>query len=392
MKVALYTIFRCTNYGAVLQAIALARSIRRLVGEDGLDVLNHRMDPRDNHLLGKITNPETPWFQRWRNRRKFSKRYYAVEQFELRRVKTIRVIERLLRPTEHLYRSPDELKEIPPYRTVVVGSDQIWNPLLNTDFGHNQYLCTDFPENQDRVSYAGSFGLSKFPGEFIDTYRAALERFRVITCREESGSQICEQLIGSRPEVVLDPTMLLTECEWRELMTNRETVQQTNITAAYWVKPLTESDIKALSAYAKAQNCKVHLMSAGPMAAYDFPSEIIPVVNADPLDFLAEIASAQSVVTDSFHGLQFATKFQKPVAALAELKGPHSNSSRLTDFVNRYAFPNCINDISDFRNGQPLIVDNLKTFSNESMERDRIRSLSLLKNMLNLSNATDDIT
>ena len=34
MKIALYTIFRCTNYGAVLQAYALARVLRGILGED----------------------------------------------------------------------------------------------------------------------------------------------------------------------------------------------------------------------------------------------------------------------------------------------------------------------------------------------------------------------
>ena len=103
-KVALYTIFRCTNYGAVLQAYALARTLRAICGEGAVDVLNHRMDPRDNHLLGKITNPNTPWFQRWRNRRKFAARYVRPDLFEARRQGTVRLIEGAIRPTERLYR------------------------------------------------------------------------------------------------------------------------------------------------------------------------------------------------------------------------------------------------------------------------------------------------
>ena len=99
MTLALYTIFRCTNYGAVLQALALARTLRALPGGASVDVLNHRMDPRDNHLLGKITNPETPWFQRWRNRRKFAKRYLQSDRFEVRRAKTVRLIDEAVRKT-----------------------------------------------------------------------------------------------------------------------------------------------------------------------------------------------------------------------------------------------------------------------------------------------------
>ena len=116
MKTALYTIFRCTNYGAVLQAFALARTLRGILGDDSLDVLNHRMDPRDTHLLGKITNPNTPWFQRWRNRRKFAARYFRPDLFELRRAKTVRLLERSIRPTAHLYARPEERRALPPTR------------------------------------------------------------------------------------------------------------------------------------------------------------------------------------------------------------------------------------------------------------------------------------
>ena len=56
------------------------------------------MDSRDNHLLGKITNPNTPCFQRWRNKRKFSKRYFKPELFERRREKTIALIEKNVVP------------------------------------------------------------------------------------------------------------------------------------------------------------------------------------------------------------------------------------------------------------------------------------------------------
>ena len=112
-KAALYTIFRCTNYGAVLQAFALARTMRGILGEDSVDVVNHRMDPRDTHLLGKITNPNTPWFQRWRNRRKFAARYFRPDLFEARRAKTVALIAQEVRPTERLYASPDELRGIP---------------------------------------------------------------------------------------------------------------------------------------------------------------------------------------------------------------------------------------------------------------------------------------
>lgn len=379
MKTALYTIFRCTNYGAVLQAYALARTLRGILGEDSLDVVNHRMDPRDTHLLGKITNPNTPWFQRWRNRRKFAARYCRPDLFELRRAKTVRFIERGIRPTAHLYARPEELRTLPPYATVVVGSDQVWNPLLNTDFGRNQYLATDLRDGQDRVAYAASFGVSELPASCRGEYAAALRRFRRITVREETGAAICESLVSVRPPVVLDPTMLLAADEWRGEAKRRPGAGA--YAAAYWVRTVSQADVDALAALARSQGVPFRLMSAGPIPKLDFPPEVVPFVDADPLDFVGEIADSAFVVTDSFHGLQFAALFRRPFAAVGDISDPKSNASRLVDFCRRYGFAERVLDIGAFRDGECPSVDSGE-FDALAFESDRNRSLRELRALL----------
>ena len=380
MKIALYTIFRCTNYGAVLQAYALARTVRGMCGEEGLDVINHRMDPRDNHLLGKITNPNTPWFQRWRNRRKFAAKYIRPDLFEERRQKTIRLIQTQIRPTERLYRSPQELQGLSPYRTVVIGSDQVWNPGLNHDFGHNQYLGMDIPEAQDRVAYAASFGVAELPATCCEEYRAALLRFRRITVREESGAEICQRLLGSRPDVVLDPTLLLSAEDWLSV-TGHQNVASDFI-AAYWVRTVTSRDVEVLARMAKERGVSVRLMSAGPLPKVALPPEIKPLVDADPFDFVRVIADSAAVVTDSFHGLQFATLFRRPFVALGELSSPKSNASRLVDFNMRYGFSEGAYDLEDFRSGTSCSFASFATFNAARLEADRIRSLAVLRELL----------
>ena len=384
-KVALYTIFRCTNYGAVLQAYALARILRGICGEDAVDVLNHRMDPRDNHLLGKVTNPNTPWFQRWRNRRKFSARYFRPDLFEERRRKTISLIEGEIRPTERLYRSPREMADLPRYSTVVVGSDQVWNPALNHDFGCNQYLASHLPEGQDRVAYAASFGVSSLPPGIEGEYRAALSRFREITVREESGAEILRRLFPDReaPRVVLDPTMLLSPEEWTAL-DRKATIPQASI-AAYWVRTVTQEDVDALASVARSRGAAVALMSAGPLPKLSFPDEVTPVVDASPFDFVSAIAGASCVVTDSFHGLQFATIFGRPFIALGDLDAPGSNASRLVNFCGRYSpqpSGRCVHDISAFRSGGEMRFADPSEFRLAQLEADRATSLAALKAMV----------
>ncbi len=384
VKAALYTIFRCTNYGAVLQAFALARVMRSLLGDDNVDVINHRMDPRDNHLLGKITNPNTPWFQRWRNKRKFAARYFRPDLFEARRQRTIRFINENIRPTERLYKSPAEFAGMPKYSTVVVGSDQVWHPGLNHDFGRNQYLAADFPEDQRRVAYAASFGVAELPEENRENYREALLRFTKITVREESGAKICQDLMGGKspPQVVLDPTMLLSAEEWRSALGASRKGPQGKYVAAYWVRTITEGDVSALARISREISAPVRLMSAGPLPKTAFPPEVVPYVDADPFDFVGAISYSSAVVTDSFHGLQFATLFGRPFIVLGNLGNPKSNASRLVDFCGRYGLSNGVLDIEAYRAGAVPHPAGCDSFSPEALESDRARSLAALKEML----------
>lgn len=382
MKSSLYTIFRCTNYGAVLQAFALARTMRSILGEDAVDVINHRMDPRDTHLLGKITNPDTPWFQRWRNKRKFAARYFRSDLFEIRRAKTVRLIGEAIRPTGRLYGSPAELKDIPPYSTVVVGSDQVWNPVLNHDFGCNQYLAASLPRGQDRVAYAASFGLAELPEAFRGEYAAALGRFRAITVREETGAAICESLIGRRPEVVLDPTMLLTAENWRGVIGSAVDAPRGRYAAAYWVRTVTADDVASLSRTARAIGAPIRLMSAGPLPKLEFPENVVPFVDADPFDFVGTLAKAEAVVSDSFHALQFSVLFERPFIALGNLTDPKSNASRLVDFCARYCLGGGVKDIEDFRKGAEFSLAGFSGFSRAVLSADRARSLDALKGLM----------
>ena len=367
------------NYGAVLQAVALKRVLEQLFPNSQVEVVNHLMDPRDNHLLGKLTNPNTPWFQRWRNRRKYLRKFYAPDLFEARRAKTVRVIQGLLNPPPRIFKDPYELRELPEYDVVVVGSDQIWNPQLNQDFSVNQYLCSTFPAGQKRVSYAASFGLGELPEVLKKEYAAAISRFDGITVREESGAKICESLLGVRPPVVLDPTMLLNSGEWLSITGGVEAASEPYM-AAYWVRSVAQADVDALGRYAREKGMPCRLMSAGQLPKLRIPENVHLSVDADPLDFVKTVAGAEGVITDSFHGLQFAVGFGKPVLALGELGNAKSNASRLTDFCRRYECGEACQELVRFREGE--IFCGTERFDLRKLESDRERSLQTLKSIV----------
>lgn len=89
----------------------------------------------------------------------------------------------------------------------VVGSDQIWH-------SPKPYSYLQFIEASKRVSYAPSFGFSAFPEKDADAFRRGLMGIRALSCREQQGCDLIEELTGRKAEKVLDPTLLLTADDW----------------------------------------------------------------------------------------------------------------------------------------------------------------------------------
>jgi hypothetical protein len=112
------------------------------------------------------------------------------------------------------------------------------------------------------------------------------------------------------------------------------------------------------------------------------PPEVEPYVEADPFDFVRAIAASSAVITDSFHGLQFATLFRRPFLALGELSDPRSNASRLVDFCARYGLSDGIHDIEKFRSGTPCPVASFASFDASALDADRDRSIKVLRGLL----------
>ena len=94
------------------------------------------------------------------------------------------------------------------------------------------------------------------------------------------------------------------------------------------------------------------------------------------------MANNSAVITDSFHGLQFATLFRKPFVALGELSDPRSNASRLVDFGARYGLSGGVHDIEQFRSGAPCPFASFASFNASALDGDRDRSMKALVGLL----------
>src|SRR5690606_33131177 len=96
---------------------------------------------------------------------------------------------------------------------VIVGSDQVWRPSMAQD--PVAFFLGYVPEEVDRIAYAASFGTATwdFPvsGELTRNIRNELLQFKAISCREDSGVDICKSVFGVQASHVLDPLLLVED-------------------------------------------------------------------------------------------------------------------------------------------------------------------------------------
>lgn len=206
------------------------------------------------------------------------------------------------------YRNLDELKSIEEsFDILISGSDQIWN-LKCHDFSWAYYLT--FCKNIPKISYAPSIGPSynNIREEEIVKLKEALKDYKLISVRDSNTQHFVETLINNKPEILLDPTMLLTKEEWSNLAGNTPLIQGNYI---FYYDPFDHKEgFKLAQQYGKENGLKV-ITSNVYQAFYQPLSSFTHKLNCGPIEFLNLIKFANICIGRSFHLAVFCILFYK---------------------------------------------------------------------------------
>lgn len=267
-------------------------------------------------------------------------------------------------------------KHCEEFSSIVVGSDQLWRPAnIAGDF----YTLNFVPDNINKVSYATSFGLKEIRPSQKDVTAAFLNRIQHLSCREESGTKIIEDLTGRKAVVVCDPTLLLKQQDWDKFLPLDPIVDGDYILV--YLLGNNKEHRKYVKELAEISSCKVVGVLHG--AGYikgdeDFVDEA--PTDIGPFDFLNLIKYAKYVCTDSFHGCVFSTIFEKNFYAFKRFsdKDKMSTNTRVTGLLNRFNLTERLVENYDevFLND----IDYVKV--NEKVEEFRNCSLTFLSDAL----------
>lgn len=285
------TFHRAINYGAILQAYALKCVLNKL-GADVkiIDYISPSISSRH-----KLMRPSLNPLDLYRYLR-YSKTVNAqFKQFQLFLDK-MNLSERAS--------SLNELRKLSESMDAVIcGSDQVWNTeITNQDF---HYFLDFVPDSVKKIAYAASFGQTQIPKSIDKTIGDYLRRFDSISVREDSGAELVDKLIGKRPEVVLDPTLLLSNDEWREL-------KSIEVLPERYILVYSVGEIEKLFPTA----IEISEKTGFPLVIFShrkYPSlsNTFYIQTTGPTGFIDAFDKADYVITNSFHGTAFSIIFRK---------------------------------------------------------------------------------
>jgi hypothetical protein len=269
----------------------------------------------------------------------------------------------------------------------VVGGDQVWNPFFRyTYIPESVYFLPFVGNDQSAFMFSTSFGISKdafftkvteTPG-LLDSYRNALSRMAFISCREEAGVEITRNLVG-RGEVLIDPTMVLTQEEWFSIakepdFLNSRLKNRDGYVLLYFLGNLPRLLKKRIKKLCEDKNLALITLN-------DLTDKKAYIT--DPAEFVYLIAKARTVYTDSFHGVVFSILLET-VFFVFERSGYKVNMlSRIDTLLRKFALEKrLIQDIKGFYpEDENLSMDYLK--SREILLKEREKAIHYLKMAFN---------
>ncbi|WP_304649773.1 polysaccharide pyruvyl transferase family protein [uncultured Duncaniella sp.] len=328
-NIGIITFHAAHNYGSMLQNYALQQAIMKLSDKYYVETINMR----SIRQIEQYNYFKAPW--KYQDKKRILLSILYAPFFKALKMK-YRLFEEFLANNISLSMQVDELSEntalSKKYDAIIAGSDQIWN-ITAYDFSWNYFL--DFIHGDIRkISYAASMGTA--PASQMQLYmqkkeflRELLNSFYAISVREQKTASAISSLTDGkiRPEVVPDPTLLLSSKEWESLVPSESIVRGEYI---FLYNPYYLSEV-----YTQAMELKK--ATGLPVVVSNINTRsIIPSIRfnlklcSGPIEFLNLVKNAKYVIGKSFHLAVFSTLFSKNFIAVNGM-----NDSRLNNYLSK---------------------------------------------------------
>lgn len=328
MNIGILTYHNAINYGAVLQAYALQEVIKRKLSPN-VQFINYKCPGVEKQynfvnaneassikgfILGNLTAVLRK--KKKENFRKFiSQKLYCTNKVKNFAEKVISQLD-----------------------TIIVGSDQVWNPSCTE--GDAAFLLGQISDKINKISYAASMGGSGTINDYKERYGVdyieVLKEFSSISCREEDGAKFLSNKLNRSCTTVVDPVLLCDISIWKELIEDNES--QYDIPEEKYIFVYNLGNLAALRDVAfelrKRTGYTVIVINK------DAKGDVLywnckNCSNVGPEEFLSLLVHAEIVLADSFHATAFSILFHKKFFIVGNPNKVNTNS-RIENILKHY--------------------------------------------------------
>lgn len=340
MQVGIITFHFVYNCGAVLQALALQKTLsgfgvqtfiinyqpwyhknRYCIFENPICALK-KATARNRNFFKKILSGLFSFFKAllsWRfcikNYRKdilfstFTKKYFTETK---------------------LYRTNEQLKaDAPKLDMYISGSDQLWNAKLTENHIDPAYMLDFGTDHVRRITYSIGSDFSHFNG-CVSELKPFLKRLDAISLRESNNFDLIRNLTDKEVymHIDIDPTLLLNEKDYDEYIFKGCLCNEPFI-FTYTMPDRSQKNVYSIAkSLSKKYGIKIIDASGNPQNAN---RTIEDSRLCGPAEFLWYMKNAAFIVTNSFHGTAFSIIYKKEFLAV-----PHSSTgNRVTELLDK---------------------------------------------------------
>lgn len=293
MKIGILTFHRAHNYGAVLQAFALYKTLEKL--GNNVEIVDYTPVSilRSHDIWG------TSHFKKKKLKGKIKYLVFLLFHLDVK-IKRYSVFSNFINNRLPLSSKTDLTKDC--YDVLFFGSDQIWNPYITQGFD-SIYLGNILKDGKKLVSYAASAETAIDSESANLAYNNIVSNFDWISVREIGLQKYIQKFTNKIIFKVLDPVFLLSKEEWSRLaLCNKQY-------APYLLIYQVRTDDRI---YKMAQD----LAQREGVGIVEITSKMMKrkkgrLQDISPFEFIGYIKNARYILTTSFHGTAFSIIFQK---------------------------------------------------------------------------------
>lgn len=371
-SVGIITYHGADNYGSVLQAFALQKTIAKFPEID-CNVINYISEAqkqmygiyfKNNSIKNLLKNAYIFLFQR--NVRLKKKK--SFDSFRRERL--------TLLPVQSTV-AMDELQK-DAYDVLICGSDQIWNVSI-PDFSP-LYMLNGL-NGEKKISYAASMGglYKEFSDEQRKKIKGYLNSFDGISVRENVAKKMLQECGIHDIAVHLDPTFLVDKKAWISMMSNQV---RTGDYIFFYSVDYNEESVNIARWYSKHFHMPVVTMYTSWRSYFICRDGIDWSGKTGVEDFLSLVYHAKFVLSGSFHGTVFSLIFNKPFFRIQKTNnGERVIDDRVKSLFSHFDIEDREISISDYKEKADRIFDIDFETINRKIEYEKRISIEYLKTM-----------